>query len=182
MKSKTLKVAVVLIIILISLVIYEYGYLSVKAEIESIKEEQAIKTKTLQKYINIISEKPLLEERFAKLSETRKAYDSRLITGETASVATATLQETVKGIITSRGGTISSERFIKTEDTGKFKIISVSIDAVVPDVRALSEILYSIETHNPYLVVKDIDARIINFRNPKQLNIKLDVSAVTSGG
>lgn len=182
MKSKTLKASVVLIIILISLVIYEYGYLRVKAEIESIKEEQAMKTKTLQKYINIISEKPILEEGFAKLSETRKFYDSKLIAGETASVATATLQETVKGIIASKGGTISSERFIKAEDAGKFKIISVSIDAVVPDVMALSDILYFIETHNPYLVVKDIDARIINFKNPKQLNIKLDVSAVTSGG
>lgn len=182
MKSKTLKVAIPLIIILISFVIYEYGYLRVKAEIESIKEEQTIKTKTLQKYITIISEKPLLEKKLAELSETRKAYDAKLIAGETASVATATLQETVKSIITSRGGTISSERFIKTEDAGKFKIISVSIDAVVPDVRALSDILYSIETHNPYLVVKDIDARITNFKNPRQLNIKLDVSAVTSGG
>jgi hypothetical protein len=182
MGSKLIKIAIPLIIILASLVVYQYGYLRVKAEIEAIKEEQAIKAKTLQKYIAIISEKPLLEKRLAELVDERKSYDSKLITGQTTSVATAALQETVKGIVVSRGGIISSERFIKTEDLGKFKVISVSVDAVIPDVRALSEILYSIETQTPYLVVKELDARINNFKNPKQLTIKLDVSAITTGG
>lgn len=181
MKSKTLKLSIPLIIILMGLIVYQYGYLSIKAEMESIKEEQAIKIKTLQKYMAIISEKPFLEKRLSELMEERKSYDMKLISGQTASVATASLQETVKSIIAGRGGTISSERFIKTEKLGKFNVINVSVDAIVPDVRALSEILYSIETQTPYLVVRDIDARINNFKNPKQLSIKLDVSAITLG-
>lgn len=181
MNSKILKFSIPVIIVLLALITYQYGYLRIKAELESIKDEQAVKVKTLMKYQGIISEKPLLEKRLSELIEERKSYDAKLITGQTASVATATLQETVKGIITSRGGTISSERFIKTEKLGKFNVISVSVDAIVPDVRALSEILYSIETQTPYLVVRDLDARINNFKNPKQLSIKLDVSAITSG-
>lgn len=181
MRSRKLKFSIPVIIVLLVLVIYQYGYLRIKAEIDSIKDEQAIKIRTLHKYQKIIDEKPFLEKRLLELTEERKSYDAKLITGQTASVATATLQDTVKSIIAGRGGTISSERFIKTEKLGKFNVISVSVDAIIPDVRALSEILYSIETQTPYLVVRDIDARINNFKNPKQLSIKLDVSAITSG-
>lgn len=169
-----------LIIILSGLVIYQYGYLRIHSDITSIKEEQAVKTKTLEKYITLISEKPRLEKKLALLKETRKADESKLIEGQTPSLAAAVLQDTVKGIITGRGGTISSERVVKPEDLGKFKVISVSIDAVLPDSRALSDILYAIETRTPYLVVKELDTRIRDYRNPRDLIIKLDVSALTA--
>lgn len=169
-----------LIIILSGLVIYQYGYLRIHSDITSIKEEQAVKTKTLEKYITLISEKPRLEKKLALLKETRKADESKLIEGQTPSLAAAVLQDTVKGIITGRGGTISSERVVKPEDIGKFKVISVSIDAVLPDSRALSDILYAIETRTPYLVVKELDTRIRDYRNPRDLIIKLDVSALTA--
>jgi len=168
-------------VLLLGLVIYQYGYVKVQAEISSIKESQAIKTKTLEKYAALLSERPQLEKRLAALKEARKADDSKIIEGQTPSIAAATLQDTVKGIVTGRGGTISSERVGKPEDLGKFKVITVSIDIVMPDTRALSDVLYSIETRTPYLVVKELDARIRNFREPKELTVKLDVSALTGG-
>ena len=48
--------------------------------------------------------------------ERRKTETAKLIEGETFSLAAASLQEMVKGIITSRGGVISSERMGKEED------------------------------------------------------------------
>ncbi len=178
-KSKILIASIPLMIILIVLVIYRYGYLRIQTEVASIKEEQAMKTRTLEKYINLISEKPSLEARLSSLKETRKAEDSKLIEGQTPSLAAAQLQEIVKGTITERGGTISSERVGKPEDLGKFKVIRVSLDAIIPDSRALSEILYSIETRTPYLVVKELDVRVRNYRDPRELIVKLDVSAIT---
>ncbi len=180
-KTKTLIVSIPFMIILMGLLIYQYGYLRVRSELATIKEEQAIKTRTLEKYINLISEKPSLEERLASLRETRKADDSKLIEGQTPSLAAAQLQEIVKSTITGRGGTISSERVGKPADLGKFKVISVSVDASIPDSRALSEILYSIETRTPYLVIKELDARVKNYRDPRELMVKLDVSALTGG-
>jgi hypothetical protein len=180
-KTKTLIVSIPFMIILMGLLIYQYGYLRIRSELATIKEEQAIKTRTLEKYINLISEKPSLEKRLISLKEARKADDSKLIEGQTPSLAAAQLQEIVKSTITGRGGTISSERVGKPEDRGKFKVISVSVDAVIPDARALSEILYSIETRTPYLVVKELDARVRNYRDPRELMVKLDVSALTSG-
>lgn len=180
-KTKTLIISIPLMIILMGLLIYQYGYLRIRSELATIQEEQSIKTKTLEKYINLISEKPHLEARLASLRETRKADDSKLIEGQTPSLAAAQLQEIVKSTITGRGGTISSERVGKPEDLGKFKIIKVSVDAVMPDSRALSEILYSIETRTPNLVIKELDTRVKNYRDPRELMVKLDVSALTAG-
>lgn len=180
-KSKTLIISIPLIIILITAVMYQYGYERVHAELATLKEEQAMSNKTLGKYISLISERPLLEKKLASLTETRKEDSSKLIEGQTPSLAAATIQDTINGIITGKGGTISSERVGKTEDLGKFKVIRVTVDAVVPDVGALSDILYSIETRTPSLVVRELDSRLRDLRNPKELMVKIDVSAITGG-
>jgi hypothetical protein len=180
-KSKTLIVSIPLMIILAGFLAYQYGYLRIQSDLATIREEQAIKTRTLQKYINLISEKPSLEKKLAALKETRKADDSKLIEGQTPTLAAAQLQDVVKSSITGRSGTISSERVGKPEDFGKFKLISVSVDAAIPDSRVLSEILYSIETRTPYLIVKELDIRVRNYRDPRELMVKLDVSALTGG-
>ncbi|MBI5638930.1 MAG: hypothetical protein HZA17_00755 [Nitrospirae bacterium] len=178
-KSRTLVIAVPLMIILSGLVIYQYGVIRVRTGLSSVREEQDVKMRLLTKYISLISEKPFLEKKLADMKEERKADGSKLIEGQTPSLAAATLQETIKGIVTGRGGTISSERVGKPEERGKFTVISVSIDAVLPDTGALSDILYSIETRTPYLVVKELDARIRNLKDPKDLVVKLDITAMT---
>jgi hypothetical protein len=178
-RNKTLITTIPLMAMLIGLVMYQHVYLRTQTDVTSIREEQAIKTKTLERYITLISEKPQLEKNLASLKEARKADDSKLIEGQTLSLAAATLQDMVKDIITGKGGTISSERVGKPEDLNKFKVISVSIDAVLPDSGALTDVLYSIETRTPFLIVKEIDTRVRNYRNPKELMVKLDISAMT---
>jgi hypothetical protein len=109
----------------------------------------------------------------------RKADDSKMITGQTPSLAAAALQAAVKDLVTSRGGTISSERIEKPEDFGKFRIITVTLDAVMSDVRALSDALLAVETQTPYLVVREVDVRVRNYREPKELMMRLKVSGLT---
>jgi hypothetical protein len=180
-RSKTLIITIPLMVILLGLVMYQFIYLRTQAHVALIKEGQTIKTKTLEKYITLISEKPQLEKKLVSLKESRKADDSKLIEGQTPSLAAATLQDIVKNTVTGSGGTISSERVVKPEDLGKFKVVSVSIDTTLPDSRALSDILYSLETRTPYLIVKELDIRIRDFRNPRELMVKLDASAITGG-
>ncbi len=178
-RNKTLITTIPLMAMLIGLVMYQHVYLRTQTDVNSIREEQAIKTKTLERYITLISEKPQLEKNLASLKEARKADDSKLIEGQTLSLAAATLQDMVKDIITGKGGTISSERVGKPEDLNKFKVISVSLDAVLPDSGALTDVLYSIETRTPFLIVKEIDTRVRNYRNPRELMVKLDISVMT---
>lgn len=178
-KNRTLTILMPLAFLLLSLVIYQYGYLTVEEDLTIARETASIKTKTLEKYMQLIAEKPELEKALTSLKESKKLEEAKLIEGQTLSLAAATMQDMVKGIITSRGGTISSERVGKTEDLGNFKVISVSLDVVVPDTRVLSEIVYSIETRTPYLVIKEIDSRVRNYREPRELIVKLDVIALT---
>jgi hypothetical protein len=179
-RNKTLIITIPLMAVLLGFMLYEYVYLRIQSDVVTIKESQAIKTRTLEKYISLIAEKPDIEKNLASLKESRKADDVKLIEGDTLSLASAALQEMVKDIVTRSGGTISSQRVGKPEDVGKFKVITVSMDTILPDPRALRDILYAIETQTPYLVVKDLDARIRNYRDPRDLVVKLDISSLTS--
>lgn len=175
-------IAVPLAIALLGLTLYEYGYLGVQSEVAATKEASFEKKRMLKKYLTLIASKPRLEKQLAALKETRKALDSKTIEGQTPSIAAAALQNTIKGVITARGGTISSERIEKPEDlVGNFKIITVALDAVLPDIRALSDTLFAIETQTPYLVVRELDATIRNFQAPKELTVRLRLSGLTGG-
>jgi len=180
-RNKILFFAVPLMLILALLVVYQYGYLGIRAETASVKEEQDIKLNLLQKYMALIADKPLIEEQISSLKAESRADDSKLIQGQTPSLAAATLQEIITGIIVEKGGTISSQRVSTPEDLGRFKVITVSIDAILPDTAALSEVLFSIETRTPYLIVKELDTRVRNIRAPKDLIAKIDISALTGG-
>jgi|GEM_PF-251763 len=170
-----------LMVALLGIVVYRYGYVRVQAELKTINEDQVISMKTLEKYIALIFEKPELEKKLVSLTEKRKTDDAKLIEGQTPSLVAAALQDTLNGIVKGRGGTITSERVGKAEDLGKFKVITVSMDVTLPDVSALSDVLSSIETRTPSLVVKELDVRVRDFRNPKELMVKMDVSAMTGG-
>ncbi len=180
-KSRILAYAVPLLVVLAGLIAYEYGYQSVRREMASIKEIQFAKTRTLEKHLAVISEKPILEKKLATLTEKRKADDSKMVRTDTLSLAAATLQDTIKAIITGRGGTISSERVEKPEDVGKFKAVNVSMDIILPDARALGDVLYGIETRTPYIIIKEIDVRIREFRQPRELVVKLRIATLSGG-
>lgn len=180
-KSKLLIISIPLIIILAADVIYEYGIMSIYEEITSIEDLKMSKTKTLRKYTEAIAQKPNLEKRILSLKDMRKSEDAKIFAAQTPAIAAANLQNSVKGIISGRGGTINSERVEKPEELGKFKVTNVVLDVIFPNVRVLSDALYAIETQMPYLVVKELDVRVKNYTDPKDLIVKLKIAALTSG-
>jgi hypothetical protein len=176
-----LLIAVPLAVVLFGLVVYDYGYLAVRSEVTEQEKAGWEKKKKLKEYLTLIADRPRIEARLALLRENRKAESAKMIEGQTPFLAAATLQNTVKGIITARGGTISSERIEKPEDAGTFKIITVAVDAVLPDIRSLVDILYATETQTPYLVVRELDTTLRNYQAPKDLMVRLKVSGITGG-
>ncbi len=179
-KNKTLIVLIPVLLIMIVLILYQYVFLGVRGELSSMRETQEVKMKILEKSIGLITRKPDLEKHLEYLKEIRKAEESKIIEGQTLSLASASLQEMVRNIVTESGGTISSERIGKPVDLEPFKMITVSLDSVIPNVEALGNILYSLETRTPFLSVKGLEVRIRNYRKPGELIIKLDVSALTN--
>jgi hypothetical protein len=180
-RNKIFFVAIPVLLVLAGLLVYQYGYLGLQDSMRSMKDMEAVKMKTLQKYADFVAKKPEFEGRLAALKEARKADEARLIEGQTPSVAAASLQNSIKSLVTAKGGTISSERVEKPEDVDKFKVISVSIDGVVPDIRFLNEILFAMETQTPSLVIRELDARVKDFREPRELMVRLKVSGMTAG-
>ena len=180
-QSRLLVIAVPLMILLLGAVIYQYGYQRVQAELAEMDDAASVKSRILQKYMRMIADKPRLETELAALKEIRKAETVKMIEGQTASVAAAALQSHLDALITSMGGSIASKRVEKIEEAGKLKIITVTMEAVLPDTRALSDTLYAIESQTPYLVVRELEVRIRNIREPRDLSIKLKVSGLTEG-
>lgn len=178
-KSKLLIVSIPIIIILAMFLVYEYGVVNVYRHAEDLQDQRDTKMKLLGKYAALIAEKPALEKRMAELKEARKNADAKMMAAQTAAIASANLQSAVKGIITARNGVINSERMEKAEDAGKHKMISVTVDALFPDIGALSDALLTIETQTPYLVVKEVDVRVRNMNDPRELIVKLKVAALT---
>ena len=180
-RGNLLPIAIFLLIILLGAVGYQYGYLGIRGELTEMNDAASVKLKTLTRYMTLIAERPNLEKNLTALKEVRKMETEKIIEGQTAPLAAATLQHTVKDVITSRGGSIASERVEKPENAGDFKMITVTTDAILPDTRALGDALLAIETQTPYLVVRELDVRIRNFRDPKDLTVKLKVSGLTGG-
>jgi alanyl-tRNA synthetase len=129
-KNNLLIAAIPVLIILAGLTAYQYGYQGVRREMNSIKELEESKTEMLEKYIALIAEKPNLEKKLEHLKEERKNDESKLIEAQTLSIAAASLQETIKTLVTGRGGSITSERVEKPDTLGNLKVVNVSIDAI----------------------------------------------------
>ncbi|MEW6188422.1 MAG: hypothetical protein AB1585_22115 [Thermodesulfobacteriota bacterium] len=69
----------------------------------------------------------------------------------------------------------------KKEEKKRFRIVQVSFDFTAPDIGVLRDIVFFIETKTPYLVIKELDARVRNFRDPRELMVRLDVTALYGG-
>jgi hypothetical protein len=73
------------------------------------------------------------------------------------------------------------KKTVRSAEPPRIQVLSVSIDATLPDISALGDILYSIETRTPDLVIKELDVRVRNFREPRDLLIKMDVIGLYEG-
>ena len=181
-KNNLLLIAVPVMIALFFVVVYKYAYVAIRADVAAIKDDEDMRLRLLGKYMGLIAERPAIEKRLGALKEERKNSDLKLIEGQTSSLAAAHLQETVKGIVVAQKGTISSERVGKPEQMGKFSVITVNMEASVPDVAALNNILYAIETSTPYMSIRELDTRVRNpFKSPRELLVRMDVSALVGG-
>jgi len=180
-RRRLFAIAIPLISVLAVMVAYQYGYIPVQQELDSVTALRQSKQKTLEKNLALLAKKAEIEAGLVSVKEVRKSDDSKLFEGQTPSVAAATLQNTLKGMITARGGTISSERVEKPDTLGKFKVITISIDAVLPDAKVLSDVLLAIETQTPVMVIREMDSRVRNYQSPRDLTVRLKVSGLTGG-
>ncbi|RMG58404.1 MAG: hypothetical protein D6713_07835 [Deltaproteobacteria bacterium] len=165
-------------VFLLLLLVYQYGARGLSAGGDSLRQEKEMKLRTLRKQMALLAREKLLEEELGRLKILEKATRTRLLSGETFSLAAANLLKMVKENITSLGGRVTSERVEKPEEKGPFTVVQVGIDAVVPDAKALRDLLYSLETRTPYIVIRSLDVRIADYRAPRELIVKMRLSGL----
>lgn len=81
--------------------------------------------------------------------------DRYVLAQESEALAAAALQERVKAIVTSSGGTLSSTQVLPADVVSGFKRIVVSVRMGV-SIDALQRVLYALENDLPYLIADDI--------------------------
>jgi|Deesub1362B_J571_1020462.scaffolds.fasta_scaffold00061_56 general secretion pathway protein M len=178
-QHRRLLIGIVMAFILSLIVIYQYGYSYLRNNMEIIQEERELKLRTIQKYKNVLASSEGIEEELTELKKALQEEELRLIPGETPALASANLQERIKRLITSNGGRIRSERMGKTKEYGHYREISVSLDAEFDSIESLSNVLYSIEAGTPFMVIRELNIRVRNYRNPGSLIVRLRISGLS---
>ena len=179
-RNRLLLLLVPCLAILLGFALYDYVYVPVRNERQNLSELKESKQKTLEKVINAIGQKEALQRRISALKEDRKSRDTELVEGQTSAVAAANLQNIIREVVTGKGGTISSERMEKPEDRGRFRMISVSVDAMLPETQALHDVIASLGNHPVTLAVQELDVRVRNVNEPRELMVKFKVSALSA--
>ena len=55
------------------------------------------------------------------------------------------------------------------------------MDTILPEVNALYDILYLFETHPVTLLIRELDVKVRNMRESRELMVKFKVSAMNMG-
>lgn len=179
-KNKLLPL-IIICLVLLGLTAYDYGYRNLLQSMSEIKETRYIKERTINKYASLIAQKGGLEKELGELKEELKNEEAMLPEWQGPALAAANLQNSVKEVITSNGGNITTERVNKSENRGNYKIVSVGMDMIVQDTSTLTAILFGIESKSPYYKINNLDIRVNDLKAPRELTVRLDVSAMMKG-
>jgi hypothetical protein len=111
----------------------------------------------LDAYARRIAMRPVIE---AKLAEIRRRQTSStgLVPGTSAELAAAGVQATVKTLIESDAGQITSVQNLPPTTKDGFQRIEVQYDLSVPMTK-LRDVVYRIETAVPYLFIDGVELR-----------------------
>jgi len=179
--KKKLVPLIIVCLILVGLTAYDYGYRNVIERMSEIKEARFVKERTLNKYATLVAQKGNLAKELVELKEELKNEEARLPEWQGPALAAANLQNTVKEVVSSNGGNITTERVNKSETRGNYKIVSIGMDMIVQDTSVLTAILFGIESKSPYYKINNLDIRVNDLKAPREMTVRLDVSAMMKG-
>lgn len=111
----------------------------------------------LDAYARRIAMRPVIE---ARLADVRRNQNSAagLVPGNSAELAAASVQATVKALIEAGAGQVTSVQNLTPATKDGFQRIDIQYDATLP-MTQLRNVTYRIETAVPYLFLDGIDLR-----------------------
>jgi hypothetical protein len=112
----------------------------------------------LEAYTRRIAMRPIIEAKLAEIKANQAIAATGLVEGASAELAAANIQSTVKALIESGAGQVTSVQNLPPASAGGFQRIDIQYDATLPMTR-LRDVTYRIETAVPYLFLDAVDLR-----------------------
>jgi general secretion pathway protein M len=166
--------------------IYAVAILPVQLHVGALHAEATSLEEALQRYQRIVGQRAELAAQMRQATADKPDAASYLEASSDA-LAAAQLQDLLKQIVLSSGGTLDSVRVLQSTVEGPYRRVSVQllIETRIDGLRAL---LYGVETRIPYLFVKNISVNSISgvrpdspASEPADLDVRLEVFGYRKG-
>src|SRR5688572_25044889 len=125
---------------------------------EWVQTQLEIQPQLLEKNLRYIGQKEQLNAALEAARNDIKARESKLLTGDTASVNASDLQEIVQALAVKEGTQVITTRVLNPEPTGAFSKIAIQME-VSGQVEQVATLVRGIETSPKLLVIDEINVR-----------------------
>ena len=137
----------------------------------------------LAKYEELNGARAKLDAELRAMRADQKS-EGRLLSGSSAQLVGAELQNRIKEMIAGQNASLSSMQTLPVKEESGFQKISIGV-TLKADLGALQSLLYTIESQQPYLFIEDLDvqtsAAFANSEKSDQLEIHFDVFGYLPG-
>lgn len=144
---------------------------------QRIQEEIPVKVKLLEKYQKFVAGKDQAESGLKQAQRAANQCKMMFLTGSTPPLAAANLQDILKTLSSKNAIKIHSEKVLDSKTFDYFEQIPVQVD-FTSSVRNLTNFIYDIETYKKSLSVTDLNIRVTNRRNPKDVRATIVVAGL----
>lgn len=125
---------------------------------EWVQTQLEIQPQLLEKNLKYVGQKDELATALQTARNEIKTRESKLLTGDTASVTASDLQETVQALATKEGTQVITTRVINPEPTGSFSKIAIQME-IGGQVEQVANLVRAIETSPKLLIIDEINVR-----------------------
>jgi len=132
------------------------------------------KEKNLEKYLAFMKKQSELQQTLQRLTGEETDIKTRLLGGETASLAAADIQKTVDAIATQSQVQMKSVKVIDAFEKGALMAIPVQV-IFDSDPGKMSAFVKSIETDRKLLTITDLKIRVKDRRKPGDISVTLKI-------
>jgi len=170
---------IVLTAVLIAVVFVLFQYI-IDPFMESqsrIEEEIPTKRMQLEKYRQFVAGKAKAEQDLQRIENLAKRSSNKLLSGNTSPLAAANLQEILKTLSAKNMIKIRSEKVLDSKQYDYYVQIPVQIE-FMSTITDLTNFLYDIETYQKILTIVDLNIRVANRRDPRDVHATIVVAGL----
>jgi hypothetical protein len=164
------------------ILIYHFGIAPVVDAKKRADEEITLKRKILQKYAEVIQNRPSFEEALERTRKKDEEIKKRLLPGENSQLGAAYLQDIVKRLSEKNGIGLRSFRILEAKEVGAYRKISLQIEFnPIGSMMSLSQFIYDLENQDKKLMISEMDLLVFNPRLPNNIQGNLIVCGLMTG-